>query len=115
MSISFEGYGECAVTFKNNQTTPAKAGKAADMKGGGEVGLCTSGKPAGIVISADADYAVVQTRGFVSCTYTGTAPTLGWTGVTGAAGGDVAFDAEEGLPCLVVETDADGKTAGFIL
>lgn len=115
MSISFEGYGECAVTFKNNQTAPAEAGKAADLKGSGEVGLCTGGKPAGIAISADADYAVVQTRGFVRCTYTGAAPTLGWTGVTGAAGGDVAFDAEAGLPCLVVETDTSAMTAGFIL
>ncbi len=114
MKISFEGYGENAVTFKNSSATPAVAGKAAAMTGNGEVGICTTGKPAGIAISADSDYAVIQTAGFVTCTYSGTAPTVGWCNFTGATGGAVEA-ASAGLPCLVVEVDTTAKTVGFIL
>ncbi len=115
MKISFEGYKESAVTFKNNSTAPAAAGKAAGMTGSGEVGLCTGGKPAGIAISADDDYAVIQTGGFVTCTYSGdTAPSVGWCGIVGADGGTVAVDSA-GLHCLVVEVDTTAKTVGFIL
>lgn len=114
MKISFEGYGESAVTFKNSSATPAAAGKAAAMTGNGEVGLCTGGKPAGVAISADGDYAVIQTGGFVTCAYSGTAPTVGWCNIAGADGGTVAADST-GLPCLVVEVDTTAKTVGFIL
>lgn len=117
MKISFEGYGEMAATFRNDTDSPAAAGKAASMTGNGTVGLCTGGKPAGIVISADDEYAVVQTGGFVTCAYTGTAPAAGWCSLVGAAGGKVALAGTgvSGLDCLVVEVDSSSETVGFIL
>lgn len=114
MKVSFEGFGENAVTFYNNQTAPAAAGKAVCMTANAEVGLCTEGRPAGIAISADDNYAVVQVKGFVLAQYTGETPAIGWCTLGGAEDGTVAVDSD-GEAYLVVEVDEAAGTVGFIL
>lgn len=117
MKVSFEGYGERAATFYNNATNPAAAGDPVYVTGNGEVSVCSSGKiPAGVAISANDDYAVVQTEGFVRLPYSGdTAPAVGFATLAADGTGGVTVPKTGGASFLVLEVDTSAETVGLIL
>lgn len=117
MKVSFEGYGELATTFYNNATNPASAGDPVYVTGNGEVSACASGKiPVGVAVSADKDYAVVQTHGFVRLPYSGdTAPAVGIATLAADGDGGVTIPKTGGANFLVLEVDTGAQTVGFIL
>jgi len=115
MSISFGGIGEYAATFYNNSAAPAAAGRAAKISGSGEVSVCSDGEAfAGVCVSAGAEFAAVQLRGFVKLPYSGTAPSLGYVKLSADADGGVKA-ATGGREYLVVEVDAPVATVGLFL
>mgnify|MGYP000862496032 FL=1 len=115
MSISFGGIGEYAATFHNSSSAPAVAGKAVKISGNGEVSACSAGDNiAGVCISAGAQFAAVQLRGFVKLPYSGAAPNLGYCRLSADSGGGVKTDSS-GREYLVVEVDTSAKTAGLFL
>lgn len=115
MSISFGGIGEYAATFHNSEALPAAAGKAVKISGNGEVSACSAGDNiAGVCISAGAQFAAVQLRGFVKLPYSGTSPTLGFVKLSADGSGGIKADSN-GREYLVVEVDTSAKTAGLFL
>jgi len=116
MSISFGGIGEYAATFYNNSIAPAAAGKTAKISGNGEVSACSDNDAfAGVCVSAGAEFAAVQLRGFVKLHYSGTAPSLGYAKLSADTDGGVKADAAGGREYLVVEVDASASTVGLFL
>lgn len=115
MSISFGGIGEYAATFYNNSAAPAAAAKAVKISGNGEVSACSDGDAfAGVCISAGAEFAAVQLRGFVKLPYSGTAPALGFSKLLADADGGIKADTS-GREYLIVEVDTSAKAAGLFL
>jgi len=113
MSVSFGGMGEIFATFKTDGTV--EAGKAVQMQDSDTVTACgAGGKFIGIAIGTAADgYATVQLKGYTEMAYTGTAPTVGFCFLAGAAEGVTV--SENGREYLVVRVDTANKTAGFIM
>ena len=115
MKVSFEGIGERAMTFFNADTNPAEAGKTVKMSAGAMVSACADGdKLAGLCIDADASLATVKTAGFVTASYTGADPAVGFASLAADAAGGVKVSAG-GREYLVVEVDAAATPVGFIL
>ena len=113
MSVSFGGMGEMFATFKTDGT--AEAGKAVQMQDNDTVAVCgAGGKFIGIAADTAGDgYATVQLKGYTEMAYAGTAPTVGFCSLAGAAEG-VAVS-ENGREYLVVRVDTANKTVGFIM
>ena len=78
------------------------------------VDLCGENeKFCGLCVAADGDYAAVQTAGYVSVGYTGSAPAVGWIKLAG--GGEGVCQSETGREYLVVDVDEINMTVGFML
>lgn len=114
MKVSFEGIGEQTATFYNDAANPAASGKAVKLSANATAALCADGEDfAGFCAAADAATAAVQTAGFVTAFYTGTAPAVGFCALCADAAGGVKTGGDRKY--LVVETDAAAKTVGFIM
>ncbi|MEA4994363.1 MAG: hypothetical protein VB060_11195 [Oscillibacter sp.] len=114
MNISFEGIGQWAATFS---CTEVRKGEMVKVSGNGSVGPCGEGEDfCGQVISMGkgGDACAVQLGGFVTAGYTGSAPVLGWCGLSGDGDGGVKTDAER-RKYLVAEVDAVAGTVTFAL
>jgi len=87
------------------------------MTGNGTVGPCGNGaKITGISTSvADDGFATVKISGFAVLPYTGTAPALGYVGISANGSGGVKADAANGREHLVVEVDLAAKTVGLFI
>ena len=114
MGISFEGIGQWAATFACGE---AAVGQVVKISGSGEVAACADGDSfCGVVVFAARDGAAcsVALGGIVKVPYTGTAPALGWTGLTADGQGGVKA-LTTGRSYLVVDVAETGKTVTFAL
>ena len=115
MKVSFEGIGESVVTFYNSATSAATAGAPVKMSGNGEVSACVDGNRFfGYALSCDADFAAIQTSGYIELGYTGTAPAVGFVKMAANGAGGVKA-AETGGEFLVVNVDTANKILGLML
>ena len=115
MKVSFEGIGENVVTFYNSKSAAAVAGAPVKMSGNGEVSLCADGdRFFGAALACDADFAAIQTDGYIELSYTGAAPTIGFAKLVSNGAGGVNT-AEAGGEFMVVDVDTVSKTIGFML
>ena len=114
MGISFEGIGQWAATFACGETA---VGQVVKVSGSGEVAACADGDSfCGVVVFAARDGAAcsVALGGMVKVPYTGTAPALGWTGLTADGQGGVKA-LTTGRSYLVADVDEAAKTVTFAL
>lgn len=113
MSLSYEGFGVNALTFrcsaKINDGAPVKFNKP------NYVVTCSDGNEFhGVVIDSDTSYASVQMRGIVTVNYTGTAPTLGYC-VLSANGASGVKVSTTGNKYLVVSVNEDLNEVTFLM
>ncbi len=113
MSISFKGFNEQVITFTTE--TELEAGTLVKMSNSATVASCEEGDVfIGIVVSSHGNLAAVQTGGYVSLPYSGTAPDLGITALAAADEKTAKADVN-GRTVTVIELDETGKTAGILL
>ena len=114
--ISFGGIGENVVSFYNGGAIAAAKGKTVKMTGNGQVAQCADGdKFCGVAVGGDAEFTAVQTAGFVTAAYSGTAPAVGYAALLADADGGVKVAAAGGREYLVVEVNTIDKTVGIML
>ena len=101
MKLSYEGIGQWAATFA---CTEVSEGEMVKISGNGTVAACSDG----------GDACTVALGGLVTAGYTGSAPTLGWCGLSADASGGVKSNAG-GRSCLVVDVDTASETVTFAL
>ena len=113
MSISFEGVGQVCATFLGGSLTE---GQVVKMTSGGTVGACSAGDPfCGVALCCKDDACAVQVRGFVSVSYSGTAPTVGWNTLAADGNGGVKTVTSGGMTCLAADVDTTAKTVTIML
>ena len=114
MNCSYEGIGQWAATFACEQ---AVVGEVVKISGNGTVAACESGDGfCGMVVSVSrgGDACAVALGGMVTVGYTGSAPALGWSGLSADGSGGVMADTA-GRSCMVVDVDESGKTVTFAM
>lgn len=114
MRVSYEGIGQWAATFACGQVAE---GQMVKISGGGAVNACAAGDGfCGQVLSVgrDGGACAVALGGMVTAAFSGTAPTLGWCGLTADANGGVQA-ASTGRSYLVVDVDETAGTVTFAL
>ncbi|WP_298033623.1 hypothetical protein [uncultured Dysosmobacter sp.] len=114
MKVSYEGIGQWAATFACSQTAE---GQMVKVSGSGVVSGCAAGDSfCGQVLSVGRDgiACAVALGGMVTAGYTGTAPAVGWSGLSANGQGGVQADAA-GRTYLVVDVDESGGTVTFAL
>ena len=108
MSISFHGIGQECATFLS---TTATEGQVIKMSGRGAVGPCSAGDGfCGVAVCCRDDACSVQVGGFVTVSYTGTAPAVGWTALAADGEGGVKSVTTGGRAYLVADADTTAKT-----
>lgn len=114
MSISFGGIGELSVTFMADATV--KKGCPVKMTANDTVKVCADGdRMIGVAVEASDDgYATIQLCGYVTLSYTGTAPSVGYTKLAANGNGGMKSDSTGG-EYLVLDVDTSAKTVGFII
>ena len=113
MDISMKGYGENTSTFRTNGVVCTS--HTVKMDNNLTVAPCNSGDAfIGTVINVKNEYACVQLDGFVTLTYTGTAPSVGYCKLVADGNGGVKVS-ESGREYLVTEVYTAEKTVGIIL
>lgn len=113
MDFSIKGYGENTATFRTDGVVSAS--HVVKMASNLTVAPCNVGDAfIGTAVNVKNGYACVQLDGYVTLTYTGTAPTVGYCSLAsdGNGGVKVATGARE---YLVTDVDTVNKTAGIIL
>jgi hypothetical protein len=114
MRLSYEGIGQWAATFACDE---AEAGQVMKLAGNGQVADCAAGEDfGGVVVSVarDGGACAMALGGLVTVGYTGTAPAVGWVGLSADGNGGVQAD-KNGRVHLVVDVDESGKTVTFML
>lgn len=114
MKVSFEEVGQWGATFTCDAV---QEGKLVKPSGNGAVALCAEGEDFCGVVSAvarDGAACTVQLGGFVTVPYSGTAPEVGWAGLTADQAGGVKGKAG-GRSYLVVCVDDGAGTVTFAL
>ena len=112
--VSFEGIGQWSATFA---CTDVQEGQVVKISGSGEVGKCADGEAfCGVVntVGRDGEACGVVLGGMVSASYTGSAPALGWSGLSADGAGGVK-SSSAGQKYRVVDVDATGKMVTFVL
>ena len=109
MSISYEGIGQVLATFRVEEGTGQGAVTLVDN---GTVGYGRAGDlPCGVLVCGEKNgMGAVQVEGFVTLSYTGSAPSLGYAILTCDGKGGV-MEEEVGKEFLVVSVDEDAETA----
>ena len=117
MKVSFDGIDSTYVTFYADSTVLNDA--PVKMVENDTVGKCEKsdsmiGKAIDVV---DGDYAVVQTRGFITCNYSGsTPPTIGFCSLCADGNGGVEVDSSGSAPKYrVINVDTQEQTVGFFI
>lgn len=114
MKVSYEGIGQWAATFA---CTGVHEGGVVKISGGGTAGNCSAGdRFCGVAVSVSHDGGAcsVALGGFVIAAYTGTAPAVGWIGLSADGNGGVKSD-DAGRSYLVADVNPDDKTITFAL
>lgn len=107
MSISFHGIGQVCATFLGQNITE---GHVVKLSGRSTVAACSDGNDFfGVAMCSKDDACSVQLAGFVTVSYSGTAPAVGWTALAANGSGGVK-SASSGRSYLVVDTDTTAKT-----
>lgn len=123
MSVSFEGVGQVCATFLGGGLTE---GHVVKLTGSGTVGACAAGDSfIGAALCCKDDACTVQVGGFVTVSYSGTAPAAGWCALTADGNGGVKTAAaeaaagdgktESGRLLPVVSVDTTAKTVTILL
>lgn len=113
MSISFNGIGRQMLTF---YATGVTASSPVKMVSSQTVSNCAvSNDFIGVAINCRGEFAGVQTEGYVEMPYTGTAPVLGFTGLTANGSGGVKADTAAAKKYKVITVDTAKKLVGFII
>lgn len=115
MKSSFEGIGQWAATFAC--ANDVAEGQMVKISGNGAVTACADGeKFAGqaAVVGRDGAACSVVLGGMVSAAYTGSAPALGWSGLSANGSGGVKANTS-GREHLVVDVDAANMMVTFVL
>ena len=87
MSVSFEGVGQVCTTFLGGGLTE---GHVVKLAGNGTVGACSDGDGfIGAAVCCKDDACTVQVGGFVTVSYSGTAPSVGWRALAADGNGGV--------------------------
>ena len=113
MSISFDSIGQQCVTASAD--TSLVAGAVCKFSDNSVVSACADGDDIhGFVENIRGKNATVTVRGFVTAAYSGTAPTVGWCSLAGAASNKVKVlsGAKE---YLVVHVNTAKNTVTFLL
>lgn len=106
MSVSFEGVGQVCATFLGGKLTE---GQVVKLAGSGTVGACGAGDGfIGAALCCKDDACTVQVGGFVTVSYSGTTPTVGWCALTADGNGGVKVAAAEAA--ALEETGGSGST-----
>lgn len=112
MNVSFQEIGQVCATFLG---AGVSEGQVCKVAAAGTVRPCAAGdRFCGVVLSRRGGYAGVALAGFVRVPYTGTAPAVGYTGLSADGSGGVKTDAA-GQSYLVVEADTATKTVCLYL
>ena len=112
--VSFEGIGQWSATFA---CAGVREGQAVKVSGSGEVTKCADGdRFCGVVntVGRDGEACGVALGGMVSVPYTGSAPAVGWTGLSADGEGGVKADGA-GEKYLVAVVDESAKCVTFKL
>lgn len=119
MRVSFDGIGQVCATFLGSGLSE---GQVVRMTGSGTAGACGDGEGfCGAAICCKDDACSVQVRGFVTVSYTGTAPSAGWAALCGNGQGGVRAvssaegSTDESTRCLVVDVDTTAKAVTILL
>lgn len=108
MNTSFEEIGYLSATFPAGT---AVVGKVCKLSSTGAANTCAAGdRFCGIVTTVRGGYAGVQVHGFVTVSYSGTAPALGYSALSANGNGGIKADAT-GHTYLVVKVDTVNHTA----
>lgn len=114
MSVSFNGFGEKLLTFKN--ASAVTAGYPVKVSANDTVAACAAGdKFCGFAVESDSAYASVKVGGVITASYSGTAPTVGYASLATAASGKVAVAASGGREYLVLAVDTTASTVTFVI
>lgn len=112
MNISYEGIGHLGVTFPAGSCV---AGQVCKIGTDGKAAACASGdKFCGVAETVNGSQAGVQIHGFVTMSYTGTAPAVGYVNLSADGAGGVKADTA-GKSYLAVQVDTGAKTVTFEL
>lgn len=115
MKVSFGGIGETVATFYNSGTSAAVSEAPVKVSGNGEVSCCAGGdRFCGVAISAEDRFVSVQTGGFVTLPYSGTAPALGYVKLVADGSGGVKTGSSGG-EYLVVGVDTADVSVTFVM
>ena len=115
MKGSFEGIGQWAATF--TCSGDVVAGQMVKVRENGAVTVCADGeKFAGqaVVVGRDGAACSVVLGGMVTAPYTGSAPALGWSGLSANGTGGVKANTS-GREHLVVDVDTAGMLVTFAM
>lgn len=114
MAISFEAIGQNVVSFAAG--SDLEEGKVCKVTANGTVGECQAGESfCGVALQTRGGVAGVVMQGYVELTYSGEAPTLGYTALAADAEGNVAAAKSGGRTCLVVNVDTENLCVGLFL
>ena len=87
MSVSFEGVGQVCATFLGGKLAE---GQVVKLTGNGTVETCGDGDHfIGAAICCKDDACTVQVGGFVTVSYSGAAPAVGWSALAADGKGGV--------------------------
>ena len=112
MKVSFDGIGERLVTFISNNVTK---GHVVKVSAAGTVSECSAGDAFdGAALFVEGGYAAVRLGGFVTVSYSSTAPAYGRAILVADGSGGVKT-AESGDTYIVVDKDTTAKTVTIIL
>lgn len=108
MKVCFEDIGHMSATFAAQS---GEAGQVCKVTDNGTVAPCADGDVfCGVMEGVRKGFAGVQLHGFVTVSYTGTAPALGYNNLVADANGGVKVGSA-GRAHLVVSVDTAVKTA----
>lgn len=113
MNFSMKGYGENTATFRTEGVVSAS--HAVKMADNLTVEPCNAGDAfIGTAVNVNNEYASVQLDGYVTLTYTGTAPVVGYCSLVADGNGGIKV-ADGGREYLVTDVNTENNTAGIIL
>ena len=115
MRDSYEGIGQWAATFACEGNVAE--GQMVKVGGNGAVTSCADGERfAGqaAAVGRDGRACGVTLGGMVTAAYTGSAPALGWSGLSANGSGGVQADGS-GWAYLVVDVDTAAMAVTFVL
>lgn len=114
MSVSFGEIGQVCATFRAGDGV--KPDQVCKISAGGTVAACAAGDQfCGVTASLRGGCAGVVVRGFVTASYTGTEPSVGYAALAADGAGGVKTAASGGREVLVAEVDTVNQTLTMLL